>query len=139
MPPYANGISTKFFAYQMRATALAPAGSQTVTIQIQADAFFTLTKITYLVDLAGAALTTGTRIIPLVTLQLQDTGGDDLLFSNPLPLDCVGGNGGLPFILPAPKEFRPNAAIQGFFTNYSAAETYANVYVALLGYKTFKR
>lgn len=119
-------------------TSLAPAGTATTTVSIQSDADFVCEQIAYMVDIAGAAQTDSTRIIPLVRILLNDTGSGRNLSDIAIDLSAFAGYGSLPFILPVPRRFAARSTIQCVFTNYSAAETYANVRLYLIGYKAWK-
>lgn len=126
-----------FYVYGARFQAVAAGIAQTSTINIEADSDFVLVKMALFGDLAGAVQTDSTRVIPLGTLQLLDTGSGRNLFSTPIPVDSIFGNGQLPFVLPIPREFKAKASIQLTFTNFSAATTYTNVWASLIGYKQF--
>jgi hypothetical protein len=119
--------------------ALAQNGVANSSIQVQADSAFKLMKLGLVTDIAGAAITESTLPIPLVTLQITDTGSGRNLFSNPVALGALFGHGRLPHILPVPRLFLPRSNIQLQFTNYSGgAGTTYNLRMALEGTKVFK-
>jgi hypothetical protein len=125
-----------FYTYEAQALALGVAAPITDTIQIEADSNFILQKLSAFADLAAAAQLESTRIIPLVTVQLTDTGSGRNLMSNPIPIPSLFGTGALPFVLQNPRIFMRNTTIQVVFTNFSAATTY-NLRLAFIGYKVY--
>lgn len=125
-----------FFAYTIAFAALANGEAQQGAIQIQADSDFELTKFTMFADIAEAVQTEATRVLPLVTLQITDTGTGRALFNAPLPIPAIMGDGRIPFILPVPKIFSANASVAVEVTNFSAATEY-NLRLSLIGAKIF--
>lgn len=133
----AGKVLLDFFIYRAQAAALGAGASQAVTVNIQADSAFILDKMSVFADLAGAAQTDSTRVIPLVTLQITDGGSGRNLQNGPIPLSSIAGNGELPFVLPQPRVFVANSSITFTFTNFSLATTYTNVFLSLIGRKVF--
>ena len=124
-----------FIVYSTTILTLAAAGLATSNIQIEADASFYCTKLTYFASIAGAAITDSSRVIPLITLQMNDQGSGRNLFNQALALNCVAGDGSNPFILPLERPFKANSTIVLNFANFSAATTY-RLDFALVGFKT---
>lgn len=127
-----------FFTNIASVDSLAAGASQSVNVNIDADSEFVLLKMAYFADIAGAAQTEGTQVVPLVTVELVDSGSGRYLQSAPVPIDSTAGRGELPFVLPVPRSFSPNSTIRVTFTNYSNATTYTNLKLAMIGYKEFK-
>jgi len=125
-----------FFIYGTGVVTMAAAATGNATIQVQADAAFELQKLAFFADIAGAAQTDSTRVLPLVTVQITDQGSGRQLFSVAVPIPAMMGDGTMPFILPVTKIFAANSAISLDFVNYSAATTY-NVRTLLIGSKIF--
>jgi len=125
-----------FYIYEAEALALAPAGNANDIINIEADSDFILQKFTYQADIAAAAYLESTRPIPLITVQLIDSGSGRQLMNNPIPVESFMGSGELPFILPNPRKFLRNSTIQIAFNNFDAAITY-NIRLAFIGYKIY--
>jgi hypothetical protein len=139
-PPPGN-FANDFFVYEVDTlgplpAGLAPAASQPLSIVIQADSYFKLIKLAHFTDIAAAAQTESTRVVPLVNIQITDTGSGRQLFSAPTSMGALFGDGRLPFILPIVRVFQPSATVSIVLTNYSAATTY-NVRLALIGIKSF--
>ncbi len=124
------------FTYQTPNIASLAAGSATTnSILFDNDSVFEWTKLTMFTDLAGAAITNSSIVIPLVTLQIQDTGQGAYYSNAAIPLGAYAGAFGLPYVLPAPQYIAPNATLQFTWANYSAATAYANLRVQLHGFK----
>lgn len=126
-----------FFIYEFDVLAIAPAATVNGNIQIQADSDFKLTKITLMADIAAAAQLESTVVIPLATLMVLDTGSGRQIFSAPVALGAIFGNGRLPFILPVPRIFKARTNISLAVVNYDAAVTY-NIRMAFIGSKIFQ-
>lgn len=126
-----------FFVYNVTFQDIAPGDTQQGNIQIQADSVFKWTAAAMQADIAAAAYTEATRPLPLCALQMVDTGSGRQLFFNPLPIETIFGNGGLPFILPVPRIFMARSNISLTLSNFDVAVTY-NVRLQLIGTKVFK-
>lgn len=123
------------YTYVAKVSTLAAAASLTDTVTIEADSDFVWVKASYFADIAGAAQTQSTFVVPLVTLVINDSGSGRNLQNEAVPLDSIAGRGLLPFVLPVPRQFKARSSINFTFANYSAATAYANVYLSLIGYK----
>lgn len=130
-----NAIVEDLYTYVTRVTTLAAGITKTFNLQIEADAYFVITKMSYVADIAGAVQTEDSRVIPLVRCLITDTGSGRNLMSQAVDISSLAGHEGLPFITPVARWVKPNSAINVQFTNYSAATTYANVSLYLAGKK----
>lgn len=135
-PAPAGNKRRDFFAYTIAFSSLLAGTATQGAIQIQADSDFELNKFTMFADIAAAAETEATRVLPLVTLQLTDTGTGRALFNAPLPIPAVMGDGRIPFILPVPKIFSANASVAIEVANFALATDY-NLRLCLIGAKIF--
>lgn len=126
-----------FWIENLNFLALAAAATAIGNIQVQADSAFKLTKLGAQVDLDGAVVTEATNPIALATINIVDNGSGRQLFSAPVAMGALFGNGRLPFILPIPRIFMPRSNIAVTITNYSAATTY-NIRLAFVGSKIFE-
>ena len=135
-PEDVQAVRRDFYIYEAEALALASGASANDIVAIEADSDFIMQKLTYQADIAAAAYTDSTRPIPLITIQLIDSGSGRQLMQNPIPVSSFMGNGELPFILPNPRKFLRNSTIQVAFTNFDAATTY-NIRLAFIGYKIY--
>jgi hypothetical protein len=119
-------------------SSLANSASASSNIQFDADAKFKWLKTTFFCDLASAAMVDGTRPIPLITVNLTDTGCGRNFVSTAVPLDSIAGyKASEPYILPIPMLFSPNATLRVTFANYSSATTYNNLYMVFHGVKIY--
>lgn len=126
-----------FYVYDVDFFSLAPGASDNGNIQIQADSDFKWERAAFFASIAGGAQTLNTLVMPLITLQMTDTGSGRNLFQTPIPITNVFGTGQLPFVLPLPRIFRARSSITFAVTNTSAATTY-DLNLSLIGYKLFE-
>lgn len=126
-----------FFVYELDFAALTAGDSASGQFTIQQEADFILTKITVVSDIAGAAVTDSTRVIPLVTLMINDTGSGRNLMNTAVPIPNLFGSGGLPFILPRQRIFVASSVVNVTVSNYSAATDY-NLRLSFIGEKAFR-
>lgn len=132
-----GNVRRDFFVYGINFLALAAGAAANGSIQIQADADFELQKLSMFADVAAAGQTSASRVLPLVTVQITDTGTGRQVFNTELPIPAVMGDGQIPFILPTTKIFSANASIQFAVTNFDAAQAY-NLRILLIGSKLFQ-
>jgi hypothetical protein len=126
-----------YYAYTFRVESLAAAASQIVLVNIDADATFIWTKASVVASIVNATQTDSSRVLPLVTAQITDTGSTRQFYNTPTPITNIAGTGEIPFILPVQQMFAPNASVQIEFANISAATTYTNLYFSMIGRKVF--
>ncbi len=112
-------------------------GIATINQQISADSDFFWNATTFQVDLTTAAQTAGTRVVPAVTVQINDQGSNRNLFNTPVPIAAIAGFGDEPYRLVHPRLFTRATSISATFVNYSASEDYTNLYVLLHGFKVY--
>jgi hypothetical protein len=129
-------LSKDFYVYQSSVASIAAAANASDQINIQADSYFILQKLTFFADIAGAAQTDSSRVLPLVSMQITDTGSGRQVFGGEVPIPSIFGSGSLPFILPNPRKFAANSTIALTFTNFSAATTY-RLFVQFIGTKVY--
>ncbi len=128
-----------YFWYAARVTGLvSTAPNATSIINIDADSDFYCVAFSYQADIAGAILTESTNPIPLVTLQINDTGSGKSLSNIPLPLGTMAGDGKRPYRLVRPRLFQSNATVQLQWLAYMAAGTTYNITFVMHGFKQYK-
>lgn len=132
-------IGEDFYSYAVLFESLAAGSSATGFIQIEADSDFQVQKMEHFADLAGAAQTFNTLVVPLVSVVIIDTGSGRQLMNQPIPVSNLFGDGRLPFIIPTPKLFVKNSRINFDVVNFSAATTYTNLWLVLTGKKIFTK
>lgn len=125
-----------FFIYEIDFAALAPAASATAQLAVQADADFIWSKAAQMSDIAAAAETVSSQVIPLASVLITDSGAGRQLMNTAVPIFNIFGNGQIPFILPRPRIFRSQSVVTVQVTNYSAATTY-NIKLSFIGEKGF--
>ncbi len=128
------------FQYQTPSIAsLAPGAQTTVTIQFDQNSTFNWLRTTVVADLAGVAETESGLVLPLVTLQMTDTGSGMSFMNAPIPLISIAGTAQLPYVLTTPQLIQPNASYLFAFASYAAAATYTNLRLQLHGYRIFNQ
>lgn len=137
--PQTKWVPSEWFVYAAAVTALAPGGTATDVVQFEAGSEFSLERLVMAADIAGAAQTFNTQVIPNVLVQINDQGNGKNLFAEPIPISTICGTGTLPAILPFKRRFAPNAAVSFTFTSFEAAVTYANLRIIMSGYKSYTR
>lgn len=127
---------TDWYVYTVPLTSIAAAANATASLNIRAHADFIIHKLTMFADVAGAVETDSSRVLPLVTLQITDTGAGKNFFSDVTPIPSLFGSGSLPFILPGPRRVAANSTLQFAYNNISAATTY-RIYLSLIGVEVY--
>ena len=126
-----------FYVYTAEGDTLAPGSTQTINIPVQADADFLLRKMTHFCDIALGNQTADSRVLPLVNVQITDTGSGRQLMDSPVSIAAIFGSGEMPHILSNPRLWRANSNISISLTNYSATTTY-NIGLFFIGEKLYK-
>jgi len=134
LPPYG---AYDFFVYEVDFLALANGASSTNSFTIQQEADFLLSKLCLTADIAAAAQTQSSAVVPLCTININDTGSGRNLMSAAVPLPALFGAGNLPFILPRQRLFVASSVVNVTLNNFSAASTY-NVRLSFIGEKAFR-
>lgn len=132
-----NYFARDFFVYELDFLAVAPGSSSTNSFTVQADSDFLWTSGSYFADVAAAGQTDASRVIPLASLLITDTGSGRQLMNTAVPLSSLFGTGQLPFVLPRQRAFRSNTTVTVTLNNFDAADTY-NIRLSLIGEKAFK-
>lgn len=128
-----------YFWYGTRVTGLqSTAPNATSILNIDADSDFWCIGFSYQADIAGAALTEATNLVPLINLQINDTGSGKSLMNVPAPLTDIAGDGKHLYRLLRPRVFLSNASVQFNWTSYVAAGTVYNVSFTMHGIKVYK-
>lgn len=128
-----------YFEYVVNVAAISTVIANVSTpLQIENDADFFWIATTYQASIAAAALTEATNIIPLVLLEMQDTGSGRNFQNSPVPLTGIAGDGKRPFRLIRPRRFGANTVINFKWTNAVAAGTEYAIRMVLCGYKIYR-
>ena len=126
-----------FYVYQASFLPLTASGTGTDNINIQADSDFVVQKMTYVATISNAIQTDSSRVLPLVTIQVTDSGSGRDMFAEAVPVTAIMGDGNLPFILPKPKLYASRSSIIVNVSNLTS--TAYNLYIAFIGYKVFRK
>jgi hypothetical protein len=128
-----TGKKQEYFVYVSPLIALgAFAGiAATVNLQIQADAPFLANYMTVTVLQANVVVANFGG-----TLQVTDSAVGRTLFNDPIPVDAIRGNGGLPYPFNPPRLFSMNSTLVITATN-SAAAAATLLYVSFHGNKIY--
>lgn len=94
------------------------------SILIDKGSDFEIFSIGYFADIAGAAQTDSSRVIPLVRVNFNDSGAQKNWFLKPAPLSSIAGDGRLPMILLHRRIVLGNSTLTLSYTNDSAATNY---------------
>jgi multisubunit Na+/H+ antiporter MnhC subunit len=126
----------EYFAYSVEIDNVAAGATSQGTFQVLSDSDFVCTY------LSGMALypTAGTvDPVPQALLQITDTGSGKTFFNQASFMGLVVGQGGYPFLLPAPRLLAPNTNIQYTVTNLLAAgaANVRNYYITMEGARIF--
>jgi hypothetical protein len=145
MPPVFNPRegNEDYFFYAATVTGLqSTAASATSIINIDADSDFLCTALSYQAVITtaglGALVTEATNVIPVVTLQINDTGSGKSLMNQPVPLGSIAGDGKRPYRLPRPRVFQSNATVQLNWLAYVVAGTIYQINFVMHGIKQYK-
>jgi len=98
------------------------------TVQITADANFYCKWITVAVEQAAALVVNWSG-----TVQIEDTGAQQNLFSAPVAVEMIRGNGQNPYPVEPPRLINANSNL--IFTLVNRAAIVTNVQIALHGHK----
>lgn len=126
-----------YFVYSVTSSSLAPAATANLNVQISADSDFWWTGLTFFTANANASQTYSTRLLPLMTVQITDTGSGRQLFNVATPLPAVCGDGSHIYRLIHPRFFAATSNIQVQLVNFDAAVTYVNTFLSFIGFKIF--
>ena len=138
-------VKLEFFSMPLNFLALVANTQATSSLQVPADANFIWTHAHYFADVAAAGQTDATRVVPLITLFLQNGYTGRNLVGNPnnstnaqnsAHLTSIFG-GRQPLELPKPLMFAANSFINVSVFNHDAAQTY-NLRLTFIGYKQFE-
>ena len=128
----------RFYAtkvYNALFPALAPAGVQTQQIQISANGDFMLLRILYAANIAHAAQTVNTLVVPEIAIQITDSGSDENFAITAVNINAMAnlaGNANKDVDLTYPRVISGRSTLTVQVTNNEAANTY-NLEIDLVG------
>lgn len=122
--------------YTLAFPSVAAGASVNASIRIDSGSMFVWTKGVFFADIAGALQTQATRILPLVNVQLTDSGAERQVFDIPNPIPSLFGTAELPAHLPVPYLFVQNAQVTALATSFAVAgTTYDRLRLTMVGYR----
>lgn len=124
------------FVYVINFAAVAVGSTPSGVINIDSAADFLWIKSAYYADIAGAAQTDSTRVIPNIDVQIQMGGADKNLFQGNVPIASFFGTGQLPAVLPFPQRLVKSSVLTFTLTSREAAIT-PRIALALIGWKDY--
>lgn len=128
--PYTSDL----YMYQARVQTFAAAAVATVNINMEADSYFIIDKLSFFARITATTLTHATQLVPIVSVKLTDTGSGRNLMTDGVQVSALAGREGLPFVLPVDRWIKPNSTLQFEFTNQST-DIYADFVLYLHGQK----
>jgi hypothetical protein len=133
LDPQVDG--SDYFWYGANVASLAPAATSNSQIQIDAGTDFLWIASTYMVNIGGAYPYNSDMILPLVNVQILDTGATKNLMNLPTPIATIASPWAAePYRLIRPRLFRANSVINFTWTSYDGAGvTYANLFFCMHG------
>lgn len=135
LDPRTNLMDYFWYAPVAPVTLSVAAPVATQNIQIDSDADFMWIATTYQASIAGGTLTEATNVIPLVNLQITDTGSGKYLSNAPVPLGTLAGSGERPYRLIRPRKFAANSTINLNWTNFVTGATVYDITLVFHGIK----
>jgi hypothetical protein len=130
-------INIQNYAYKAEVASIAAGATATDVVNVEADADFIWCKTTMAAYIANASVTHSSRVVPLVKVQIRETGAGREFFRDPLPMDTFAGTGDSPAILPIAQKLIKSSTLQFAFENFNASATYVNLFLVLQGYKVY--
>lgn len=127
-------FQTDLYTYQARVETFAAGAIETVNIAIEADSYFIIDKMSYFARITATTLTENSRLVPIVSCKITDTGSGRNLMSAGVQVSALAGHEGLPFVLPIDRWLKANSTLQFEFTNQST-DIYADFVLYLHGSK----
>lgn len=139
-----NFNNMDFFWYRAPSFAISSVLTPiTNNIQIDASADFLWIASSYQASITadagvtGAIVTEATNVIPLINLQIADTGSGKFMSNQPIPLGAFAGDGKNPYRLVKPRIFGKNSTIGLNWTSFVAAGTAYRIDFVMHGYKVY--
>ncbi len=132
-----NLLQIQPFIHSINFASLAAGASASGSFTTQNDSDFIIMKTTFYASLAVAtALTESTRILPLATVLLTDSGSGRNLQAEATQINALFGNANLPYIWPMPYKVNGNSTVTAALANYATGEAYV-VRLQFHGVKVF--
>lgn len=128
----------KPYAYPVTFLALAQNVNATQQLQIQANADFLITDVSFRAQI-GAAQTVSTKTAPFVRMLVTDSGSNQQFTNAAIDLENYASNDAKIRMLPFPRLVQGRSALTVSVTNYSpgAGETYTSLEIVFNGVEIY--
>jgi hypothetical protein len=136
-PRHEPKVALSFFSYSITFAALAGGGTDSQSFNVEADADFRLQMLTQFSTIAAGLQTDATRVLPIMTILITDTGSGRNFMDFAQPVNNLFGTAEDPFVLPRPKIFPARSTVLVEATNLTGATTYTTV-LTFIGSKIYK-
>lgn len=133
------GSWSDLFWYQFPVISNVAAGATAAPVQviIQDDSDFEWIASSYHFNLANAAFLYNTQPIPNMSVVIIDSGSGKQLMNAPVPVDCIFGSPGKPYMLAQPRVLTRNSTYTATATNFDAAVATGQLYLTMIGRKLY--
>ena len=133
-----------WYSYPLTFGTIAPSPAatsiQSQNINISAASDFYLTAIEHIAMVTGVttAPTSATRVLPLLSILLTDTGSGRQLMNAPILLPSLSGDGAWPHRLLMPRYFQRNSNIQVTIQSLDPTNTYSALFLNFEGFVIYQ-
>lgn len=119
----------KNFDYAFASIAIPSNSSGSTSIVIDSDADFEMDSLAYFAFPTNdpSPQTAASRYIPIITINIQDTGTSEFIFSQQIPIDTVCGTAGFPGKLRKPRVFASRSNVTLYYTNTQSTDVTLSV------------
>ena len=119
----------KNFDYAFASVSIPSNSSGSVSIVIDSDADFEMDSLVYFAFPTSdpSPQTAANRYIPIISINIQDTGTSEFIFSQQIPLDTVCGTAGFPGKLRKPRVFASRSNVTLYYTSTQASDVTLSV------------
>lgn len=131
---FSTGTGANLRAGQFAAPA--PGASTQGNFLVDSSAPFMLVSCSQFSDIAGAAQTSGTLIVPGCTVFISDQSSNRNWMNVAVPVPSLFGDAKTPWYWPQPRLIPGNTNVQVALANYEAANTY-NVRLSFHGWRFY--
>lgn len=131
-------VAEDWYTYSVLFLAVTPLNSFIGSIQVEADSDFEIIKLTQFAMVADdVAQEESSRVLPLATVLLTDTGSGRNLMNQAVAIPALFGSAELPMILPKPKRLFARATLAVTVQNLSSTIEYSYLQLSFIGKKIF--
>lgn len=128
-----------FFVYPITINGVTDGSTEAASFTVQANSWFMLDQMTAVAyDAAtGKNLLADGTAAREIFVQLQDSGSDNNLCNNPVPLESIFGSATQPFIVPGSRMMRPTSLFTATITQTLTGGKTVNYTLNFIGRKLY--